>query len=164
MVTKTIVRTLLVSRNFLNAIWKFKSGCKIFDEAQQCQQFHLCKRNCPFLLGHTYDYVLNTPNLLWIRILHDLLQFSNFWKLMIFKKHCRHIRIYFKQTLQVSLWMWNIFVLRYSSTVKCWFKKFHFSFLKSRVVWFKKKICSDSKNQSSEKMCYVGEFATWDLS
>ena len=30
-------------------------------------------------------------------------------------------------------------------------KKVHFSFLKSRVVWFKKDLCSESKNRSSEK-------------
>ena len=36
-------------------------------------------------------------------------------------------------------------------TVNSRFKKVHFSFLKSRVVWFKKDLCSESKNRSSEK-------------
>ena len=49
-------------------------------------------------------------------------------------------------------------------TVNSWFKKVHVSFLKSRVVWFKTDLCSESKSRSSEKMPYVGKFATWDLS
>ena len=36
-------------------------------------------------------------------------------------------------------------------TVNSRFKKVHFSFLKSRVVWCKKDLCSESKNRSSEK-------------
>ena len=40
-------------------------------------------------------------------------------------------------------WKWD--------TVNSWFKKVHFSFLKSRVVWFKKDLCSESKNRLSEK-------------
>ena len=36
-------------------------------------------------------------------------------------------------------------------TVNSRFKKVHFSFLKSRVVWFRKDLCSESKNQLSEK-------------
>ena len=36
-----------------------------------------------------------------------------------------------------------------------------FSFLKSRVVWFKKYLCTESENRSSEKkMSYVGEFTS----
>ena len=37
-----------------------------------------------------------------------------------------------------------------TSTVESRFKKFHFSFLKSGVVWFQKDLCSESKNWSSE--------------
>ena len=55
-------------------------------------------------------------------------------------------------------------MLTKNSTVNSWFKKVHFSFLKSRVVWFKKDLCSESKNRSSKNNAYVGEFATWDLS
>ena len=50
------------------------------------------------------------------------------------------------------------------STVNSWFKKVHLFFLKSRVVWLKKGLCSESKIWLSNKMLYVGEFATWDLS
>ena len=38
-------------------------------------------------------------------------------------------------------------------TVNSWFKKVHVFFLKSRVVRFKKDLCSESK------INYVGEFA-----
>ena len=38
-----------------------------------------------------------------------------------------------------------------TSTVNSRFKKPHFSFLKSRVVWFKKDLCTEFKNRSSEK-------------
>ena len=49
-------------------------------------------------------------------------------------------------------------------TVNSWFKKVHFSFLKSRVVWFKKDLCSESKNWLSEKNTYyVGEFTTCEI-
>ena len=37
------------------------------------------------------------------------------------------------------------------NTVNSRFKKFNFSFLKSRVVWFKKNLYSESKNRSTEK-------------
>jgi hypothetical protein len=37
------------------------------------------------------------------------------------------------------------------STVNSRFKKVHFSFLISRYVWFKKDLCSESKNWSPEK-------------
>ena len=37
------------------------------------------------------------------------------------------------------------------NTVNSWFKKVHFSFLNLRVVWFKKDLCSEFKNLSSEK-------------
>ena len=37
------------------------------------------------------------------------------------------------------------------STVKSWFKKVHFFFLKSRLVWFKKDLCSESKNRLPPK-------------
>ena len=57
-------------------------------------------------------------------------------------------------------WNQSMFELKFDDTVNSWFKKVHFSFLKSRVVWFKK----DSKNLLSKKMPSVGEFATWDLS
>ena len=40
-------------------------------------------------------------------------------------------------------WLYN--------TVNSRFKKVQFSFLKSRVVWSKKYLCSESKNQSSKK-------------
>ena len=33
-----------------------------------------------------------------------------------------------------------------------------------KVVWFKKRLSSESKTRFSKKMPYVGEFATWDLS
>ena len=49
------------------------------------------------------------------------------------------------------------------STVKSRFRKLHFFFLKSRVVWFKKDLCTESKNRSSKKMFYPGEFTGWDL-
>ena len=44
------------------------------------------------------------------------------------------------------------------------FRKAHFSFLRLRFVWFKKDLCSESKNGQPKKMPYVGEFSTWDLS
>ena len=44
------------------------------------------------------------------------------------------------------------------------FNKVNLFFLKSRVVRFKKDWCSESKNWSSGKMSYVGEFASWYLS
>ena len=37
------------------------------------------------------------------------------------------------------------------STVKSWFKKVHFFSLKSRLVWFKKDLCSKSKNRLPPK-------------
>ena len=40
---------------------------------------------------------------------------------------------------------------QFESTVKSWFKKVHFFFLKSRLVWFKKDLCSESKNRFPEK-------------
>ena len=43
--------------------------------------------------------------------------------------------------------LWGIF----GSTVNSQFKKVYFFFLKSKVVWFKKDLCSESKNRSSEK-------------
>ena len=49
------------------------------------------------------------------------------------------------------------------NTVNSRFKKAHFSFLKLRFVWFKKDLCSESKNGQLKKMPYVGEFSTWDL-
>ena len=53
---------------------------------------------------------------------------------------------------------------KFMGTVNSRFGKVHFSFLQSRVVRFKKDLCSESKNQLSEKMPYIGEFATWNLS
>ena len=41
------------------------------------------------------------------------------------------------------------------NTVNSWFKKVHFSFLKSRVVWFKKDLCNESNNQSSKKFGWI---------
>ena len=40
-------------------------------------------------------------------------------------------------------------------TGKSRFKKPHFFFLKSRVVWFKKDLCTESENRSAEKMTYL---------
>ena len=40
---------------------------------------------------------------------------------------------------------------RFGATVKSWFKKVHFFFLKSRLVWFKKDLCSESKNWTPQK-------------
>ena len=51
-----------------------------------------------------------------------------------------------------------------NSTVNPRFKKVHFFFLKSRVVWCKKNLCSKSKNGRQRKLPYVGEFASLDLS
>ena len=45
---------------------------------------------------------------------------------------------------------WGPYVRKYG-TVNSRFKKLHFSFLKSRDVWFKKDLCSESRNRSSEK-------------
>ena len=45
-------------------------------------------------------------------------------------------------------------------TGKSQFKKLRFSSLKSSHIWFQKDFCTKSKNQSSEKMFYVGEFAS----
>ena len=81
---------------------------------------------------------------------------------------------YYSVTL-VMLPIWKSFVLRKFcrmicncawgfSTVNSRFKKVNFSSLKSRVVWFRKDLCSEPKNRSSKKMPYVGEFETWDLS
>ena len=42
-------------------------------------------------------------------------------------------------------------IIKKHGTVNSRFKKVHFSFLKSRVVWFKKDLCSESKNWLSEK-------------
>ena len=50
------------------------------------------------------------------------------------------------------------------NTGKSWFKKPHFSFLISRVVWFKKDLCYISKNRLLQKRPYVSEFARWYLS
>ena len=50
-----------------------------------------------------------------------------------------------------ALWKRNSFEFKFDDTVNSQFKTVHFSFLKSRVVWFKKELCSESKNRSSEK-------------
>ena len=39
----------------------------------------------------------------------------------------------------------------FPTTGKSWFKKSQFFFLKSRVVWFKKYLCTESVHQSAEK-------------
>ena len=43
-------------------------------------------------------------------------------------------------------------------TVRPRFKKLHFSFLKSRVVWFKKDLCTESKNRLSDKNAWCRQF------
>ena len=45
----------------------------------------------------------------------------------------------------------NFSLLKKDSTVNSRFKKLHFYFLKSRVVWFKKDLWYESKNRLSEK-------------
>ena len=52
-----------------------------------------------------------------------------------------------------------------SSTGKCQFKKPHFLFLKSRVLWFRKKLWTKSKKQLLQKNVfkYIGAFSDWDL-
>ena len=52
---------------------------------------------------------------------------------------------------KTSHFYWCIPGMLETYTVNSRFKKVHFSFLKSRVVWFKKDQCSKSKNRSSEK-------------
>ena len=37
-------------------------------------------------------------------------------------------------------------IIVWCGTVNSWFKKVHFSFLKSRVVWFKKNLCTGCSN------------------
>ena len=59
------------------------------------------------------------------------------------------INNYHNKTIQRVLW--GLSGQSNSYTVYSGFKKVLFSFLKSRVVWFKKDLCSESKNRSSEK-------------
>ena len=49
--------------------------------------------------------------------------------------------------------------LNLAITGKSQFKISHFFSLRSRVVWFKKNLCTESESWSAEKMSYVGEFA-----
>ena len=44
------------------------------------------------------------------------------------------------------------------------FRILHFPFLKFRVVWFKKKLRSESKTGSPKNMPYGGKISTWDIS
>ena len=66
-----------------------------------------------------------------------------FWKVHLEKENYLIIS-WFQLLLKPEFWS-------VSSTVNSRFKKVNFSFLKSRVVWFKKNLWSDSKNWPSEK-------------
>ena len=54
-------------------------------------------------------------------------------------------------------------------TVNFWYKKVHFFFLQSRVFWFKKDLCGEPKNRSSEKnalcrwICNLRSFLNWEF-
>ena len=69
-------------------------------------------------------------------------------------------KIHFENWRLCSNWRKNKILLNIS-TVNSRFKKVHFSFLKSRVIWFRKDLFSEFKNRSSEKIPYIGEFATF---
>ena len=61
---------------------------------------------------------------------------------------CAHFRLAFKETYTKLI---SRCENQDTNTVNSRFKKVHFSSLKSRVVWFKKDLCSESKNRLSEK-------------
>ena len=63
-----------------------------------------------------------------------------------------------QMTFDIENWLWKSnsgTLWQLATTVNSWLKKVYFSFLKSRVVWFKTDLCSESKNRSSEKKCLM---------
>ena len=79
----------------------------------------------------------------------SLLQLEIESKIALCKNFSLMSKLYIPSTINTRM---NFeLLLFWGSTVNSRFKKVHFSFLKSRVVWFKKDLCSESKNRSSEK-------------
>ena len=52
---------------------------------------------------------------------------------------------------QITDWAQSSLPFMLCNTINSQFKEVHFSFLKLRVVWFKKDLCSESKNSLSER-------------
>ena len=101
--------------------------------------------HCLYLNTKTYNFLL--MHVSWIE----------FWN------YQKYISVFFISfDVKISFWMcymlWKLtmltgllLVLKVINTVNSWCKKVYFSFLKSRVVWFKEDLCYESKNQLSEK-------------
>ena len=75
----------------------------------------------------------------------DLMGWKPYTENSRFKKvHCESMYINY-------MWCPGFGTLQNLTTLKSWFKNVHFFFLKSRLVWFKKDLCSESKNRLPEK-------------
>ena len=135
----------------------------------------LVKLCCLFLiLAALQTFLLCRHNLVLLNLIMILL-----WKYAVVNFSHFHFwlteKVFLKLNASVCVWRGSVVILigrltiawhvtmpetkvdasNFSYTVNSRFKKVHFSFLESRVVWFKKDLCSESKSWSSKKKCHM---------